>query len=194
MSWNIRTEDDPQGDPMRRFMLNGWFLTGWLLVVAIGTAQIPDRAEVTGRMSDESGAVVSGVALTLQNDGTGFTYSTVSSTTGDFVFQFLPVGAYKLTAEFPKFETLRIANIPLVLNQRLDLGTLTLKVGSSSAKVDVTAEVNPIDTSSAGLRSVITEKQMRDLPLLVPAFGPRSIQLALLEITPGASDYNTQGI
>jgi hypothetical protein len=164
----------------------------WLVLTGICSAQISDRAEVTGRIADESGAVIAGVSLTLSNDSTGFKFSQVSSKTGDFVFQFLPTGSYTLTAEFPKFDALRIQNIRLALNHHLDLETLRLRVGSPSAEVNVTAEANHIDTSSAAIRSVMTEKQIRDLPLLTPVFNARSIQSALLELTPGTSDYNTQ--
>jgi hypothetical protein len=163
-----------------------------LLLAAVCAAQIPDRAEVTGRMTDESGAIVQGVSVTLHNDATGFRFSTVSSATGDFDFQFLPTGSYTLMAELPKFRTVRIEDIRLALNQHLDLGLLVLKVGSSEAEVDVTAEANHIDTSSAAIRSVFTEKQMQDLPVPAAVFGPRSIQAALLELVPGASDYSTQ--
>jgi hypothetical protein len=161
-----------------------------LLFAVVCRGQVPDTAELRGRIMDETRAVVTGASLTLSNQETGFRYSQTSSTKGDFVFQILPTGSYTLTAELPQFETLKIGNIRLTLNQHLDLGALTLKVGSSSSHVEVVAETNPIDTSSAALRSVFTEKQMQDLPVL--ATGIRSIQNSLLELTPGASNSNTQ--
>src|SRR5262249_4705046 len=121
----------------RRGIFGSFFLV-WVSFAAVCSAQIPDRAEVTGRMTDETGAILSGVSLTLSNDATGYKFSQTSSATGDFVFQFLPTGLYTLKAELPKFETLRIQNIRLALNQHLDLQAVTLKVGSPTAELDVT--------------------------------------------------------
>src|SRR5262245_37823656 len=100
------------------------FLAIALFMGGVAFAQIPDRAEITGRITDESGAVMSGVLLILQNDATGFKSSQRSSGTGHFVFQLLPIGSYTLTTEFPEFVILKVTSIQLSLNQHLDLGAL----------------------------------------------------------------------
>jgi Carboxypeptidase regulatory-like domain len=165
------------------------FLAIVLFMSGVAFAQIPDRAEITGRITDESGAVMSGVLVTLQNDATGFKSSQRSSGTGDFVFQFLPIGSYTLTAELPKFVILKVTSIQVTLNQHLDLGKLTLKVEGFNAQVNVTAEANQIETSTAAIRTIMTEKQIKDLPVMTGAFG-RSIQFTLLQLAPGSSDVN----
>src|SRR5262249_51862158 len=103
----------------------------------------------------------------------------------------LPIGLYTLMADLPGFATLKIENIRVGLNQHFDVGKLVLKVGSPSTELDVTAELNHIDTATVAVRSTMTEKQIRDLPAMAGILG-RSIQPLLLAITPGASDYDNE--
>ena len=173
---------------MRRYLCVIGLIAG-ILSGKVFVAQTGDWAVITGRVLDPSGAVIPGVSLMLRNEATGYAYSMNSSDRGTFTFPILPIGSYVLTADSAGFQTLKVAPIRLALNQHLDL-PLTLKVGNQATAVTVSTEVNGIETSSAALRTVVTEKQMQDLPVIAGDYG-RSIQGILLQLVPGASDYDT---
>src|SRR5207248_2626544 len=121
-------------------LIAGMFWTG------VCIAQTGGWAEITGRVLDQSGAVVSGVLLSLRNEATSYSYSTNSSDRGSFTFPVLPIGSYILTVDSAGFETLKIGPIHLALSQHLNL-PLTLKLGNQDTAITVTTEVNGIETS-----------------------------------------------
>jgi len=165
-------------------------LTAVLLAVSC-LAQTRDRAEIGGRISDATGAVVPNVSLLLRNEATGHEYSTISTGTGDFVFPFLPAGSYALTAELAGFARLKIEGIQVVSNQSLSL-PLILKVGGPDTALTVTAEPNPIEITNPTVRHVITEKELKDMPILTGTQG-RAVLAALALLTPGASAFTPDG-
>jgi carboxypeptidase family protein len=147
---------------MRRFV-HGLGVFAFLLLDIVCSAQTAGTAAITGRIQDQSGAIISDVSLVLRNTATGFTYVTRSSGTGDFTFEFLPIGSYILNADAKGFRSVAVRPIQLSLNQRLNL-PLTLDLGTTDTEITVVTEINSIDTSSAALRTVFTEKEMQDLP------------------------------
>ena len=61
------------------------------------TAQVRDRAELVGRVTDSTGAVLHGVDLRFRNEATAHEQMTTTEPTGDFFFPFLPSGTYSLS-------------------------------------------------------------------------------------------------
>ena len=76
----------------------------WLLAAASVLAQ-QTTGNVTGRILDEQGAAVPGVAVTAKSRTTGFTRSETSDTEGVYRLTALPVGLYDVTAELQGFAT-----------------------------------------------------------------------------------------
>jgi len=81
-----------------------------------GAQQI--TANLSGTASDASGAVVSGVIITVTQTETGFTRSANSNSQGEYFFVELPVGHYKLQAEAKGFQ-LRTENRELRTIEKL---------------------------------------------------------------------------
>jgi hypothetical protein len=71
----------------------GWFLVGASLLAQQTTGN------VTGRILDQQGAAIPGVAVTARSKATGFTRSETSDTEGVYRLTALPVGLYDVTAE-----------------------------------------------------------------------------------------------
>src|ERR1043165_7750451 len=67
----------------------------------------PARAQATaqldGRVTDESGAVLPGVTVTATQTDTTFTRSVVTDATGNYVLTNLPTGPYRLEMELQGF-------------------------------------------------------------------------------------------
>ena len=155
------------------------------LAVAFGLQIFHAMAQVNtgaivGTVRDTSGAVVAGAALHAINDGTGRLSSTTSNSEGIYSFPVLSVGGYTVTAEKQGFKKAVRKAVELQINQtaRLDL---VLEVGAVSEQVVVEAQVPVIQTESASLGSVISQREVLDLPLNKRNFSQ------LVTLAPGAN-------
>lgn len=144
------------------------------------------QAVLKGRVTDTSGAVLQAVSLLLVNDSTGHQFQTTSRETGDYVFPFVPAGAYTLHATLAGFAPVKMRGIRIVAQQPREL-PLRLNVGGPRDEVIVSTEANRIETSSAAIRYVVTQKEIEDLPLVISPAG-RSVLYQLTMMVPGASN------
>src|SRR5262245_50207662 len=71
---------------------------------AVVSAQVT-TADLIGRVTDTSGAVLPGVTVTVTQTGTGATRSQTTSETGDYAFNLLPIGPYEIKLELQGFKT-----------------------------------------------------------------------------------------
>lgn len=135
-----------------------------ILAISIPLFAQADRGSISGTISDASGRVVPSVALTLKNQATNLTYSTLADSTGAYSFLNLPIGAYTLTAVAPGFERAETRNIQVQVNQqsRVDV---SLRLGEVSQTVEVNAQTDLIQTESTDVGTVIDSKSFLDLPL-----------------------------
>ena len=84
----------------------GILLAGLLVFTAAGLAQVT-TVKWYGTVTDSTGAVIPGVAVSLEHEGTGAVSTAETNATGNFAFDFLRVGNYTLTIEatgFKKYE------------------------------------------------------------------------------------------
>jgi hypothetical protein len=66
-------------------------------VLGVGSLQAQvDTGSITGSVTDSSGAVVGGAKVTLTNEGTGTTLSTVTGADGVYDFSPVRIGSYRL--------------------------------------------------------------------------------------------------
>jgi hypothetical protein len=122
-------------------------------------------ALLTGTVKDASGAVVVGATVKLRNAQTNVTQTSTSGKDGDYLFNSVPIGAYEVTIEHEGFDKYVRKGITLELNHnaRLDV---TLRIGKTSQTVEVTGDVSQVDTVSATLGNVETQRRIVDLPLV----------------------------
>ena len=85
-------------------------------------------SRLTGTVTDNSGAAVKGVAVTLTNEGTGNSLTTETSDSGSYTFDLIPAGTYSVTAEQQGFKKIiskeNVVNInqPATVNISLEVG------------------------------------------------------------------------
>jgi hypothetical protein len=79
--------------------------------------QSSTEAGVQGTITDPSGAVIPGAAVTLTNVGTNISQSAVTGQLGDYAFRALPAATYKLLVNATGFGTQEQDNILLTVNQ-----------------------------------------------------------------------------
>jgi len=146
-----------------------------------GTASAQETTgTITGTTTDQTGAVLPGVTVTVRNIDTAIVRSVVTSESGAYTASLLPIGGYEVTFELQGFQTVTLKNITLHVNDRLQLDG-RLSVGGVAESVEVSAAralVQPI----AALQSTMTSTQVKELPLNNRNF----VQLATL--APGVSN------
>ena len=121
-------------------------------------------ATIVGVVRDTSGALVPGVSITAKHVDTGLTRAAVSTESGGYNVQFLPVGAYEITTNMPGFKQAARSGINLVVGQQAVID-LTLEVGAAAELVTVTEEAPLVNTTLSSTSGLITEQQVKDLPL-----------------------------
>jgi len=140
--------------------------------------------QITGVVTDSTGAVMTKVKVTVSNQQTGLQRETLTNEQGAFTVPLLPVGVYLVTAEQSGFKLAVKSDIQLNVDQvqRIDL---ELAAGNVSEKVEVKADAATIDTETSTIGQVISEKQVTELPLN----GRNFLQLLFL----GAGAVETDG-
>lgn len=160
-----------------RFM--GWVLCSVTLCLPAFAQN--DRASITGRVSDPSGANVSGATVKVTNINTGATFDATTNDDGRFVVpSILQVGIYKVEASKTGFKTGVSENIELRIGDVREVN-LTLLVGATTEVVTVSAEVPLLNTETSSNGDVIVGRQITELPIRDLNF----TNLALL--TPGVN-------
>lgn len=161
---------------MGRFILLAW------LAVAALLAQY-DTASVLGTVTDPSGAVVTGVRVTLENVRTGVRQDSMTDADGNYTFVNQRIGEYRVSAEAKGFKPVQSDIFTLTVNARQRVN-LALEVGDVSQTVAVTAVAEALETDSSDRGQVIQRAAIVNLPLNGRAYA----DLALL--SPGVRKSN----
>src|SRR4029077_18712192 len=84
--------------------------------------------DITGRVTDPSGAAIPNAAVTLTNNATNATRQAESTPDGFYTFGSVPPGVYSLRTEHPGFKTANTMNVEVQVQQTVRLD-LTLQIG-----------------------------------------------------------------
>ena len=71
------------------------------------------RGGINGTINDPTGAVVAGAEVKATNNGTGVALTTTSTSGGEFSFQDLPLGSYKISVVAAGFSAVTVDNVPV---------------------------------------------------------------------------------
>ena len=123
-----------------------------------------DRGVIVGSVRDGSGAPVSGAAITLFKESTKTTVSTVSNSSGDYMFNDQPTGDYNITAQGNSFKNVAPVRFSLDVgaHQRVDL---TLVPESVTQDVTISAAPSRLETDSSDRSTIISTNEIVNLPL-----------------------------
>lgn len=113
----------------------------WIAAFAMPANAQVLYGSVTGAVTDQSGAVIPGVQLTLVNDATGFKREAATDAAGIFRLLDLPPGTYTLDALVSGFRPLKRTNIVVVIGQ-VNAQDLQLVVGAPNQEVTVQSSVD----------------------------------------------------
>ena len=136
-----------------------------------------DTGSINGQVTDSSGAVVSGALVTITDLGTNTARTAKTDLKGDYAFSTLRPSHYRITVDAQGFKQSLISDIELHTQDKL-AENVSLSVGTSNQTVNVSAETQQIETSSA-VTTTISRQFIENMPL-----NGRSFQ-ALIALTPG---------
>ncbi len=146
---------------MRRFTFLLALIAGTVLSLA-PRAFAQENATITGTVVDGSGAVVPNVAITLTNPATAQSRTTVSNSSGIYLFPSLSIGNFTLTAAAPGFQKYSKTDIVLNVDQTLK-EDIVLTVGSEGQTVTVEADALQVQTETNELSNLISGQQVVQL-------------------------------
>src|SRR6185436_6304366 len=138
-------------------------VTLWLASFGCLSTQQP-LASVVGRVTDASGAVIPGVAITITNLDTNISQSGSSNQTGDFTIPYLNPGRYKMDATLTGFRSYKHSEFTLMVDQVLRVD-IPLEVGSAAESITVTDTPPVLNTESGARGEVTTNKEIAEMPL-----------------------------
>jgi len=166
-------------------------LFAFVTAAAIGCAAPVSAQSTTGRIaggvSDSSGAVLPGVAVTATHSGTAFARTALTDSRGAYVLVDMPIGTYTIKAELEGFKTAVKTDYVLVADGRLGVD-FALEVGALSELVTVTSPGEAVNTISGEIARVIDREQVQNLALN----GRNYMQLATL--IPGSPLLNDSAL
>jgi outer membrane receptor protein involved in Fe transport len=119
--------------------------------------------EVTGRISDPSGAVVPGAKISLTNVATNAIRTAVSTDSGNYTFPVVAPGLYNVKVEQAGFKTAS-SNVQVQVQQAVRLD-FTLQLGQITETIEVSASSQMLQSETASLGTVIENKGVTELPL-----------------------------
>ena len=104
---------------MRQIVRTLWVAFGAILVVPAAVAAQVSTGQISGRVTDASGAVLPGVEVTATQTETQFIRATITNDVGAFTLPNLPVGPYRLDASLQGFQTFVQLGITIQVNSNL---------------------------------------------------------------------------
>jgi hypothetical protein len=139
---------------------------------------------VTGTVKDPAGSVIPNAQVTLTSEATRAARSVNSNDAGVFVFPSVLPGSYTIDVSMAGFRSHQVRDIGLTANERRSLGDIVMQVGQVQERVEVTAEITPVQTASSERAGLVAGSQ-----LLNTAIRGRDF-VALLSTLPGIYDAN----
>jgi hypothetical protein len=122
------------------------------------------RGTILGRITDPSGAAIPGATVTVTNEKTNVSASTVSGADGAYNVPFLIPGPYRVEVEVPGFRKFIQSGITVAINQRAAVNVV-LQIGEVTESVSVAADAPLLETTTGGMGQVVDKKKVESLPL-----------------------------
>src|SRR5439155_14355845 len=142
----------------------GWILAALLLTAIPAHAQ-QGTSEIGGRVTDEQGAVLPGVAVVVTNEETGSFREIVSGADGSFFAPQMIPGRYRISAKLAGFQSFERGGLILQVGKTLEVG-VTLAVGRLEETVHVQAESPLVDTTNVRVGGNIGTDELSELPAM----------------------------
>ncbi|MGA9885285.1 MAG: carboxypeptidase regulatory-like domain-containing protein [Candidatus Acidiferrales bacterium] len=142
-------------------------------------------ATLSGTVSDSTGEVVSGAAVTVKDVDRGVSRTTATDAAGHYGVFSLPVGVYEVRISKPGFSEEVRTGIQLAVGQDA-VANVALKLGALNQQVTVNADAPLVSVNTSDVSGLVGEQQVKDLPL-----NGRSFDL-LMMLNPGVINFTPE--
>jgi hypothetical protein len=148
-----------------------WRALGFLALVMLFACVCSERlaaqstfGTILGTVQDNTGAVIPGAQITAHSLDENAEQTTTSNTSGEFVFENLKAGHYKVTVHKEGFTDSLVPSATLEARQELRL-PITLAVTATTTTVEVTAGEALINTENGTIDNTISNVEINQLPM-----------------------------
>src|SRR5512133_1942941 len=142
------------------------------------------RGNITGVVTDSSGAAIAGASVSLGSPSTGLSRAVITNSQGQYLFPDLAVGQYTVTVSQPGFEARKIEHVEVAVSRTTNID-LQLGVAQQQQLVEVSASAATLETTSTALVAVVGTKTVADLPMNGRDFRQ------MIKLAPGVSPAST---
>src|SRR5579884_1730430 len=137
-------------------------LVAMCLVPAIAYSQTITSGDVAGNVTDPSGAVLPGAAVTLRNEASGIDRVATTSAQGSYRFVFLEPGRYSVTVSAKGFQdSKRFFDVQVGQTARVDV---QLSVATAATTIEVAESAVAIQTENGDIATTFNTVQVAELP------------------------------
>jgi len=143
------------------------------------------RGAINGNVTDPTGAVVPNAQVKATETATGIEHSTVTTSVGQFSFQDVPLGLYRINVTAPGFARFTADKVEVTAGKIYSL-PIKLSVSSESV-VEVSAAAVTLDTTTQTQNMTIPSDVVQDAPLNGRDF------TQLIAVAPGYGGYSVGG-
>ena len=167
------------------------FCAAVILACPAAAAGQGTTSRVSGIVTDSTGGRIPGATVTLTNEGTAISFTTVTGDTGSYSFEAVQVGRYTLTVELQGFKKFVVSGNQVNIGDPATINAV-LAPGGLSESVEVRATGQIVQTSTSGnLGTTFDQRTIEELPIMGTR-GRNPLELVLTQ--PGVvSGANTGG-
>lgn len=165
-----------------RFVLNYGLPIAFFILATSGFAQV--SAVLSGTVTDQTGALVSGANVTAKDVETEAVRTTVSDALGHYQFFSLSVGQYEIRAAKTGFAEQVRTGVNLAAGQSASVD-LSLRVGEAAQQLTVNGDAPVVGVNTNDVAGLVGEQQIKNLPLNGRSYDE------LLTLNPGVVNFTS---
>lgn len=170
--------------PRKMFILKtGIVFLFFISLFTVASAQTVTTGQISGNVTDQSGAVVPDASVTITQVGTGAQKTTVTSDDGNYTFPNLAIGIYKVVVTKSGFKETTVSEVSVNV-ANITRQDVALETGQVTETVQITADAIQVETQTGTVGEVVTGEQVRELPLNGRSF------VQLTQLQPGVAPQN----
>ncbi|MFI5087537.1 MAG: TonB-dependent receptor domain-containing protein [Terriglobales bacterium] len=135
-----------------------------LLIAGSAAAQSAATAQLHITVRDPKGAVVKNATVTLRNEARNIERAGTNNIEGEYQFLAIPPGQYTITVQAPGFGKTVAKDVAVTIGQIAEV-PVTLQIASVESIVNVSTEVELVETQRTASTTTIDQQRIDNLPI-----------------------------
>src|SRR5271165_5629697 len=127
-------------------------------------AQVTAVAQVSGTVSDPTGASIANAQIIMTEIDKHSVHTTLSDASGSYTLPNLPVGRYRLEVKAGGFKDYVQTGLELVVNNNIQVNA-AMQVGSATERIEVSATASMVETKENSISNLVDQQRISELPL-----------------------------